>query len=433
MLFGHAIEFGLGGDTIGHRLGPNSLDVQAAAIVGNLDDDVTAFVIGLQHDGAGFVLAGLAPVVRLLDPVVGRIADHVGQRILDQFQNLAIEFGFGALHHQFDLLVHFDRKVADDARQLRPGIADGLHARFHHPFLKVRGDVAESLQRHLEFAVFLAANHLQKLVAGQHQLADQGHQGFKHIDANADRSVGGGRFLDFPRLFRLGGSLRLRCRNLGGRGRGLGGGRRRGFRFLGSLGFHRRGEFRIAGGALARGLRGHDFVKKLPGDREPTIIQRRAAGGGGHRSCGGRDGFCLGGSVGGGDRPAFGHGVEFSDNRRVFAFGLGTARLEFAQKIANAINAFENHRDRFGRYLQHTVAKFPEHVLARVRDFFQARQTEKTAGALDGVHQTKDIAENPIVARVLLELDQFDVEDREIFRRLGQKFIQQVIHSRTLL
>ena len=43
--------------------------------------------------GADFLLARLDPLTRHLDAVIGRIADHVGQRVLDQLENLTIEFG----------------------------------------------------------------------------------------------------------------------------------------------------------------------------------------------------------------------------------------------------------------------------------------------------------------------------------------------------
>ena len=91
----------------------------------------------------------------------GAIAHHVRQRILDQVEHLAIEFGLGAGHFQFDLLAEIGGKVAHDARQLLPGIGDRLHARFHHAFLQLGGDVGETLQRNLEFGLGIAARDLE--------------------------------------------------------------------------------------------------------------------------------------------------------------------------------------------------------------------------------------------------------------------------------
>ncbi len=126
----------------------------------------------------------------------------MGQRVLDQLQHLAIELGVGADHLEVDLLVQFVREVAHHARQLRPGVADGLHARLHDAFLQLRRHVVEALQGRCEIAVLLAAQDLQQLVAGQHQLADHGHQVFEQVDMHADGLrgnagflVGGGRVL----------------------------------------------------------------------------------------------------------------------------------------------------------------------------------------------------------------------------------------------
>ena len=140
----------------GDRLGLDPLGVEAAAVVGDADDDVAAFVIGGQADGALLRLAAGRALGRRLQPVVGGVAHHVGERILDQVEHLAVELGVGAVHLQFDLLAEFAREVAHDARQLLPGIADRLHPRLHDAFLQLGGDVGEPLQRHLELGVLVA-------------------------------------------------------------------------------------------------------------------------------------------------------------------------------------------------------------------------------------------------------------------------------------
>ena len=123
--------------------------------------------------------------------MIAAVADHVGQRILDQFQHLAVEFGVRAQHGEVDFLVEIAGEVADQARQFVPGVADWLHAGLHHPFLQVRGDVRQALQRRGEGAVLPRAGELQKLIAGQHQFRHQRHQVFQHIDRDADGLRGG--------------------------------------------------------------------------------------------------------------------------------------------------------------------------------------------------------------------------------------------------
>ena len=112
-------------------------------------------------------------------------------------KHLAVEFGVRAVHLQIDFFAEFVRQIAHDARQLRPRIADRLHARLHHAFLQFGGNIRQPLQRRLEFAVVVVANHLQQLVARQHQFADHHDQIFDHIDVDADRLVGKRRLSAF--------------------------------------------------------------------------------------------------------------------------------------------------------------------------------------------------------------------------------------------
>ena len=83
------------------------------------------------------------------------------ERILDQLEHLAVELGLGAVHLQLDLLAELGGEIAHDARQLLPGVADRLHARLHHAFLQLGGDVGEPLQRRLEFGILVPAHDFQ--------------------------------------------------------------------------------------------------------------------------------------------------------------------------------------------------------------------------------------------------------------------------------
>ena len=74
-----------------------------------------------------------------------------GQRILDQFEDLAVELGLGADHFELDILAQLVAEIAHDPRQFLPGIADRLHARLHDAFLQFGRHIGQPLQRHLEF------------------------------------------------------------------------------------------------------------------------------------------------------------------------------------------------------------------------------------------------------------------------------------------
>jgi len=136
-------------------------------------------MIGVEHNRTGFRLARHLTVRRHFNAVIRRIAHHMSQRILDQFQNLPVKLGFGPQHLQVDLLAEFNGKIAYDAGKLRPRVADGLHARLHHAFLQFRRYMVEALQRRGKSAVFLAAQNLHQLIARQHQLAGDHHKVFQ--------------------------------------------------------------------------------------------------------------------------------------------------------------------------------------------------------------------------------------------------------------
>jgi hypothetical protein len=162
-------------------------------------------------------------------------------------------------------------------------------------------------------------------------------------------------------------------------------------------------------------LRAHHFVEKFLGDREAAFIRCRSAAGrsrwrgraGGGRGRGRRRGL------------SFGHGIKLGDQFGILALGLGPFFLEFAQQRTDAVDAFEDEGHRLRRYRQHAVAEFAENVFARVGDRFEPGQTEEAAGALDRMHQTKNVAKDGGVAWILFEFDEFDVENRKAFAGFG--------------
>jgi len=168
-------------------LGPDAVEIEAAAVIGDLDDDVPALVAGAEGYPALGRLAGGTPLRGALDAMIRAIADEVSERILDQLQHLAVELGLSALHFQVDLFAELGRQVAYDAWQLLPGVADRLHARLHHAFLQLGGDVGEPLQRRLEVGVLVPADDFEELVAREHQLGNGGHEPVERVDVDADR------------------------------------------------------------------------------------------------------------------------------------------------------------------------------------------------------------------------------------------------------
>ena len=64
-----------------------------------------------------------------------------------------------------------------------------------------------------------------------------------------------------------------------------------------------------------------------------------------------------------------------------------------------------------------------------MRQRFQPRQPEETAGAFDGVDQSKNVIEDLCVVRFLLEPHQLIVDRVQALAGLGQKLTQQIVHE----
>ena len=194
-----AVELGLRRKPGLQGLAADLLGAQAASIVGDLDDDIAALLIGAELDPPGLRLAGRDPCGRGFEPVIGRVADHVGERVLDQLKHLPVELRLAAGHVELDLLVELERKLAHQPRQLLPGIGDRLHAGLHDALLQLGGDAGQALQRSLELAVAGVAHEIEQLIAGEHELAHRGHQMLERVDAHphglaARLRVDAGRF-----------------------------------------------------------------------------------------------------------------------------------------------------------------------------------------------------------------------------------------------
>ena len=402
LLVGERGRLGLAAHAVLDGLLLDLVDVETAAVVRDLDDDVAAFVEGVEVDAARLGFAGRTALFGPFEAVVGAVAHEMRQRVLDELEHLAVELGVLAVHLQVDLLAQFVAEIADEARQLRPGIADRLHARLHDAFLQFGRDVVEALERARELAVLLRAQDLQELVARQHELGNHRHQVLEDIHIDADRRGGDGGFDDIAaRLGLRDGLGRRGCRgDNGGRH-----GRRGGFR--GFLGGERVGD----GGRLV-GRHGHEAMLVGLGFgriRGRKRLQRHGRGGGRRRL-------------------AVRVVVEALDQVCVVAFGFRFGLFENRQQALDPVEGLEDQRDGLFVGDQLAVADLVEQVLARMRDLLEARQAEEAACALDGVHDAEDAADQARIVRVLLELDDLGIQDTEVLVRLGEEVAQQIVH-----
>ena len=338
---------------------------------------------------------------RHLEAVVGGIAHHVGQRILDEVEHLAVELGVGAVHLELDRLAELGREVAHDPRQLLPGIADRLHARLQHAFLQLGGDVREPLQRRLELGILVPADDLDELVAREHQLGDHGHQLLERVDMDADR-------LAARPWRRCSSSLAAPARR-----RLVGAGCWRAARALASR------VWRLAVGALAHRPAGRVAERALelvertspgaaaaPAPATPACRRRRIAAG----RCG---------------RPC---ARARSIRSPIVARPLGLVALELVEQHLDAVDGGEDERDGFAGD-RRAIAEIAHQGFGGVGQRFEPRQSEKAAGPLDGVNEAKDVAENLGVVRILLEANQLHIDNIKAFARLREEFAQQIVHG----
>jgi hypothetical protein len=96
--------------------------------------------------------------------------------------------------------------------------------------------------------------------------------------------------------------------------------------------------------------------------------------------------------------------------------------------LLNAVDGGENERDGLAGD-RRTIAKIAHQRFGGMRQRFEPRQCEKTAGSLDRVDKAKDVAENLGVVRILLKANQLCIDDIKAFARLGQKIAQQFVHE----
>ena len=125
------------------------------------------------------------------------------------------------------------------------------------------------------------------------------------------------------------------------------------------------------------------------------------------------------------------HLLELVDQIGVGAFWLALVLFKLGENVLDAVDGEQDERDGLAGD-RHAVAEFAHQGFGRVRQRFQARQAEESAGALDGVDQPEDVAENFGVVGLLLETHELDVDHVEAFVGFDQELSQQVVHAAAL-
>ena len=112
----------------------------------DLDVDLAAFVVGAQAQAALRRLAARHALLGPLDAVVDRVADDVGQRVLDGLDDGLVQLGVRAFHFETHLLAAGWARSRTRRGQFVPDVADRLHARLHDALLQFGGDQVQPLR-----------------------------------------------------------------------------------------------------------------------------------------------------------------------------------------------------------------------------------------------------------------------------------------------
>ena len=121
--------------------------------------------------------------------MIHRIAHEMRQRVFDRLDDRLVEFRLLAFHLDPSLLAAGQRHIAHRSGKLIPDASDGLHAGFHHAFLKFGRELVQALAGTEESAVFGRVGVLHDLVAEKNEFAHTIHQTVEQADINPDRAV----------------------------------------------------------------------------------------------------------------------------------------------------------------------------------------------------------------------------------------------------
>ena len=121
------------------------------------------------------------------------------------------------------------------------------------------------------------------------------------------------------------------------------------------------------------------------------------------------------------------HLLQFADQVLVVTFRLVFVLLEPVEHVLQPVDGRKDQRDGFAGD-RHAVAEFAHQRFGGVRQRFQPRQPEESAGALDGVNEAENIIEDLCVVGLLLKANELHIDRVEAFVRLGQELAQQVVH-----
>ena len=92
-------------------------------------------------------------------------------------------------------------------------------------------------------------------------------------------------------------------------------------------------------------------------------------------------------------------------------------------------DTFQDQRYCFLSDLKLAVANLAEHVFTGMGNSFQSGQAQKSARALNRVHEPENAPQNIFIGRIFFKFDKLHVDNGQAFRRFGQKFAKKIVHG----
>ena len=129
-------------DGLGDSLLDDHREIDAVAVIADLDDHLVALVIGIEADGSFGRFTGGSALQRRLNPVIDGVAQQVHHGLGQSVQNALVEIGILALDDDVDLAAGLFGGVTHDPGQAAEHLLDGYHANLHYGALKFSAESA---------------------------------------------------------------------------------------------------------------------------------------------------------------------------------------------------------------------------------------------------------------------------------------------------
>lgn len=111
--------------------------VDSAAIIGDLDHDLIALMIGVEPAGALRTLAGARAFLRRFNAVAHRVAQNMHERLGERVEDAFVKIGVRAFHDQLNFLAPLASYVTNGSRKAAEELIDRNHSDLHDGMLEV--------------------------------------------------------------------------------------------------------------------------------------------------------------------------------------------------------------------------------------------------------------------------------------------------------